>query len=82
MAQFGRILKDRLYFSKHLHSNTLEYLAAAAKVVDSGDYEANLLKGQGLLPKVSNEEMRMATGSSSAHGSRRTKTPETNELAL
>jgi len=36
----------------------LEYLADSAIVLDSGNFEENLLKGRGLLPKVSKEEMR------------------------
>lgn len=41
-----------MYFSKFLHPTNLEFLAAAAQVIDSANYEKNILLGSGKLPEI------------------------------
>ena len=51
-------LKEKVWFSKHLHANTLEYLANAATTIDARAYEENLMRGCGHTPEVTKLDMK------------------------
>ena len=53
-----KVLRDNLYYSKFLHPTNLEFLASAAGVIDSDNYEKNILLGCGKLPEITAEKLR------------------------
>ena len=53
--QIQKVLRENLYFSKFIHPTNLEYLAAQAQVIDSANFEKNILLGRGQLPEITQE---------------------------
>lgn len=50
-----KALRSSLFFGKHLHLTTLEYLAKQSIFVESRHYVENILQGTGALPKITME---------------------------
>ena len=57
MQVIQKVLRDNLYYSKFIHPTNLEFLASAAEIIDSANYEKNILLGSGKLPEVAPDKV-------------------------
>ena len=54
-AHLKNIITQVVHFSKYLHRYTLHFLVSSAQVIDSKNYEHNLLYGRGRDPEMTRE---------------------------
>ena len=52
-----KALRSSLFFGKHLHLTTMEYMAKSSILVESRHYVENILQGTGALPNITLEKI-------------------------